>query len=272
MNKKMAFKKSRLAWAAAIMFTAALNGCSGAAADAVSVPVPDHSGSNILPLYNEAAKTQPGASRDIALLALSATDLDSISAIPDTAIRLSSTDHTWASVSGIKGGTYKAQLDEKIAFIQECGASKKTPFIITEDISLEEVSNTVGIAYLYANAPAYREVAASPHIRLGSGDGTFHRFTNHQISYERYVFSAARPSTLTLSVRGQLETGRFSLWLVNPDGGTVHQTEISETPGEQFFAAVTPGLWSLILINHYDQDYHIAGTLNIRGELTPAAE
>lgn len=124
------------------------------------------------------------------------------------------------------------------------------------------------IAYLYANAPTYRKMTDSAHIRLGSGDGTFYRFTNRQISYERYVFSAAQPSILNLTVKGRLETGRFSLWLVSPDGTTVHQTDVSEAPDEQISAAVTPGLWSLILINHYDRDYQIAGTLSVRGEIT----
>ncbi|MDR2889386.1 MAG: hypothetical protein LBV33_06045 [Lachnospiraceae bacterium] len=188
-------------------------------------------------------------------------------AIVDTYIRLKAVDGTWASVSGTEAETYQGQLDEKIAYIEEVYANQKTPFIISEDISLAEATNTVGSNYMYEHSSVYREMVKNIEMQLGYGEGNFYRFEEQEIGYERFVLAVENQTVLYLHALGLLQTGEVAVWLVSPDGEIVSQIDRSANVDERIEVEVEPGLWSIILVNYFDQDYTMSGQLSIQADL-----
>lgn len=184
----------------------------------------------------------------------------------DAGIRLKGIDGSWASTSGIVGATYKEQLDNKLTYIQEEATEEDGKFLITEDVSESEALNTLGIRYMYAMSETYRNMAdVSEKVYLASSEFTFSKLADRKTSYERWVFAVQDDATLYLNVAYNLTEGQMAVWLVSPDGEIAYQNESGSTFNKDIQLDVSEGLWSVILVQHYSENYQMSGSKNIQG-------
>jgi hypothetical protein len=193
-------------------------------------------------------------------------ELAKIAAVPNTGVRLKALDHSWACATGISAKTSQGQLDEKLRYIEDKAPKDGGKFLIAEDVSEEEAQSTAGIRYMYSNSEIYREmVNVSEQVFLASDEYTFSKLANQKTSYERWVFAVEKKSTLNLDLDYDLKEGQMAIWLVSPDGEIIYQNEPIAKFTDDLELDIDAGLWSIILVNHYDSNYELSGSKNIRG-------
>jgi hypothetical protein len=195
-------------------------------------------------------------------------ELAKVEAVPNAGMRLKSLDHSWACATGISAKTYQGQLDEKLRYIAEKAPKDGGEFFIIEDVSEEEALNTAGIRYMYSNSEIYREMAdVSDKVFLASAGYTFSKLANQKTSYERWVFAVEKKSTLNLNLDYDLEEGQMAIWIVSPNGEIAYQNEPTAKFTDDLELDIDAGLWSVILVNHYDANYELSGSKDIQGTI-----
>lgn len=197
-----------------------------------------------------------------------AQELSAIAADPGAGIRLKGIDGTWACATAVDGHTYRQQLDSKLEYIEETARKENGRFLITEDVSEQEALNTAGIRYLYAHSETYRQMCdVTESVYLASAKFTFSKLAEQETSYERWAFYVDGAATLSLNVAWQLKEGKMAVWLISPQGVVKYRSEAGAAMNDTLQLDVEKGLWSVILVQHYD-DNQLSGSKNIQGSLT----
>lgn len=132
--------------------------------------------------------------------AVTATNLQNIQPVFNTTIGAQAYSYRWASVTGIEGDTYQKQLDEKIKWIEDLYSQKNERFMLNETISDKEITNTMGIQYMYEKSPIYKDMAnIGDSFKLFPYDSSFSR-SGSKKHYERSVFYVDQPAIMNLNI------------------------------------------------------------------------
>jgi Antirepressor regulating drug resistance, predicted signal transduction N-terminal membrane component len=202
---------------------------------------------------------------------VTASDLENIVPIPNTSVGARGLSGKWAKSTGIEADTYQKQLAEKLKWIQELYKEKKQKFQLYETISEKEITNTLGINYMYANSDVYRDMAnVGDDFKILPFDSSFYSSVDKKF-YERRVFYVDKPSTMNLSISYDLNEGKLALYIVSPEGKIAFQSSPSDKYNDNIALSLSKGLWSVVTKYETKSDA-IKGTQKIEAKIISSEE
>lgn len=191
------------------------------------------------------------------------------SANPEAYIGIKSIDNHWACSTSIDGNTYQEQLDNKLDYIKSIYEQEKQMFIIEEGISLDEVTNTDGIKYMYDNSAIYRNLITPQNILYIAPEADFSILADdgQSVLYERHSFYLDEAKKLDLSMSYKLEEGKMAVWLVSTDGKINYQTETKNNFEQTIKQPLDKGIYSIVVVYEMDNG-NLKGHKSIQGNFT----
>lgn len=191
------------------------------------------------------------------------------SANPEAYIGIKSIDNHWAYSTSIEGNTYQEQLDNKLDYIENIYEEEKQMFIIEDGISLDEVTNTEGIKYMYDNSSIYHELITPQNTLYIAPEADFSILSDdsQSVLYERHSFYLDEAKELDLSISYKLDEGKMAVWIVSPDGKIIYKTETKNSLEQTIRQSLGKGIHSIVLVYEMDNG-NLKGHKSIQGNFT----
>ncbi len=202
---------------------------------------------------------------------VTASDIANILPVSNTSVGAYALSGKWAKSTGIEADTYQKQLAEKLKWIQVLYKEKKQKFQLYETISEKEITNTLGIKYMYANSDVYKDMAdVGDDFKILPFDSSFYSSVDKKF-YERRVFYVDKPSTMNLSISYDLSQGNLAIYIVSPEGKIAFQSNPSDNYNDNIALSLSKGLWSVVTKYESKSDA-INGTQKIEAKIISSEE
>lgn len=182
----------------------------------------------------------------------------------DSSILLKSRDNSWACASGVIGSTYKEQQDKKIDFIEKNYNKRQQAFTILETISFDDITNSSDIQYMYNQSSIYQKLVSDLNNAYIDYSDSFYKNANTDVDYQRLVFNVENHTAFILDIDFELDKGEVSIWLISSDGEIIYQSDTASKCINQIIFDDMSGLYSVILVNHYNEEFEMSGRLNLQ--------
>lgn len=272
-------KKSKFAVCMSVLLTFML--CTGAAFTGVQAGASIKNNNENVQLDSTSSNNLIEQSELPLPLLATASDLQNIKPIGNTSMGAYAYNGKWAIASSIEGDTYKKQLDAKIKWIEDLYKEKKERFVLNEIISEDEITNTLGIQYMYEKSSVYRDMVnigvslqSSPTLSTNGSvqfslyDSTFSRLGSEKY-YERNVFYVESPSMMNLNLSYDLDEGKIGFMVISPTGKLGYVGDTRSHYDDTITFPVDKGLWSFVTINESETGV-IKGIRKINGNIAPS--